>query len=136
MAALASDRVQPLSQMVLWDPILNGHAWIAELEGRSRPIVPVPTLEGKTELGRQTVTDAFTAQLAEIRAPALHGRARRTLLLWTEASSTRDVVSGNGDEGFEVAILPQPSPWIEDVALGSGQIPVEAVTRIVDWMSA
>jgi hypothetical protein len=31
--------------------------------------------------------------------------------------------------------LPQPAPWIEDVSTGSGQIPVQAVKTIVDWVS-
>ncbi len=131
MAASAAPRLDAIHKLVLWDPIVNGVAWLEELDRLSPPH---PLREGgNTEVGRHTVTEAFRVQVSGIGSPSLAGGARPSLVLWTGGPPPSVWQAGEHD-GLRVDHLPQPSPWVEDVALGAGRIPVEAVTRIVEWL--
>jgi len=134
VAAVSAESRSDIRGLVLWDPITDGRAWIRELAERGR-LPPVQLNDGRgVELGKQIVSGEFlrqvmTIDLADFRV----NEGQRALHLDTQTPK-------NGASRFpdnpdlESVHLPQPSPWIEDVSIGSGQIPVGAVTTIVDWL--
>ncbi len=146
VAALACDRLATVDSLVMWDPILDGRAWVAAdraSSGTGRPGAgrrgagrPAPGRDGPIELSGRTVSPRFERQLLELSTASTSGLPPRTLVLWTSDDSS----GGRGEmaarDGVEVETLTQPSPWVEDIAIGSGQIPTGAIERILEWVRA
>lgn len=136
LAARAARHIRGLGKCVLWDPIVDGPRWMEEL----RTVVPSPPSASApgpgVELGGRTVTRSLLSQLSGVLPETVQPPDARTLVL-----STQSIESLPGDSFFDgpnvlFERLPQPSPWLETTALGTGQIPIEAVARIVEWMNA
>lgn len=132
LAAMALDYAGEVDRLVLWDPIVSGPAWVEELGQLSPPEPWGSSIH--TELGRHTVSRAFIQQLSEIEMTHSGVGVDRTLLLWTASQEAPETWARG--VGTELTLLPQPSPWIEDTALGAGQIPIDAVAKIVDWLGS
>jgi hypothetical protein len=122
--------------LVLWDPITDGKSWINELvELSRRPLVPLEHGSG-VEMGKQAVSHGFVEQVENIDFSSA-GPWQRQPTLCLETQNMKFGLGGIPETpDTEVVRLSQPAPWIEDVATGSGQIPVQAVKTIVDWVGS
>lgn len=131
IGAMASGRIAPLDRCLLWDPVLDGPEWIAHMEAPAGAN-PDPALSGGcTEFAGRVVTSSFMAQLNALESRGVEPSAESSLVLWTQDTRTAPVwASGRVD----VETLVQPSPWLQRVSLEAGQIPVDAVTRVVEWI--
>ena len=124
---------------MLWDPILNGDAWVAELSSRKGEFVfaggeassgaePSPWLMSPRLLDQFRAVDP-----ALFRSPT----ANRVLVLETEdhpePRPARELFGATNDN-LHHEFVPDASPWIEDVSIWSGQIPHKAVRRITEWL--
>ena len=134
LCARASAQLGAVDSLVLWDPVLDGARWTRALEELGIPKVPGLLPPAEDELGRYRVSDQLRAELAALGGSSSPFPVGRSLLLWTQAAPRSGAWGGHGESRVEH--VAQPSPWVEDVALGSGEIPVGAVARIVEWVAA
>jgi pimeloyl-ACP methyl ester carboxylesterase len=131
LAAQAAGGIDGLESLVLWDPIVRGQEWLHELDAIAPPQSGLAS--PLCELGGHTVTRGFREQIARLDALPVGPLATRSLWLWTTGDDPADPAPMPVD-GLTEEKLSQPSPWLEDVSLGRGQIPVGAVTCIVEWL--
>lgn len=126
VAARAAAGDPGIRRLVLWDPVVDGKAWLGEV-GAAR-------LTGRGfEVANALVAEPFVQEVQAIDSDSFPGSlpGRQLVLLTQEqpdATPWRDAPS------VAVEILPQPAPWIEDESIWTGQVPVEAVNRIVEWL--
>jgi uncharacterized protein len=128
--AATSDGVR---RLVLWDPIVDGEAWLDELGAAG-----ASTAGGdhETEMGSVAVRGRFVGQVRAIRPETFQPpRAGRALLLLTQESAT----TGGAEPlphltDIERLRLEQPAPWLMDAAIWTGQVPAVALKRINEWL--
>lgn len=133
IGALAADRIGSVDRTVLWDPIVDGPAWIREVEALGLANTDPRDPGDRIELGGRTITSSFLAQLAEIELSNAAPPSSESLVLWTQEQQQASA-SFSGPSNTAVEHLSQPSPWLESISLEAGQIPVEAITRVVEWI--
>jgi pimeloyl-ACP methyl ester carboxylesterase len=129
VAARAATTAASGCQVVLWDPIVNGRASLTELGcgGNEGDLVEIAGIQ---------VSRSFHRQLEAI-SPAdwPDRRGRRTLLLLTrESADERGAEDVAGLVEAEQLHLDQPSPWLLDPMMWTGQVPALALARIVEWL--
>lgn len=116
-------------RVLLWDPITDGARWVAQRRGSGT---------GPTQLDRTRVSTSFLEQFGAVDLSFLHDLpAARTLFLRTtgdDAESERSEVERRGP-GIAYQTLEQPSPWVMDHSIWTGQVPMGAVREIVEWLA-
>jgi len=129
VAARTAPRRPDTRRLVLWDPIRDGSRWVADLGG-------VEAGRDETvELGRYTVSPAFVDQLHAL-APTVYDRlAAHDTLLLTTGTRHPDPEPRTGQNQIEYRTLDQPRPWIEDQSIWAGQVPMESIDHIVEWLT-
>lgn len=128
----AGPRLGTINRYILWDAITDVGGWVRELDERFTP-QPLPS-EGRCELDRYTISTALRAALEALGPPDLPPARDNGLILWTTREGAAESPWSHAQASSEE--IDQPSPWLEQVSLGAGQIPVQAVDRIVTWMTA
>ena len=117
-----------VGRVVLWDPVLDGEAWLAELD-------PVPFGAGPgaaVELGAQLVSERFVDAVRRVVPWDVPSRiGERVLLLLTRPGAAEPLAHV---EALEVERLEQPAPWVVDESIWTGQVPAQALARICDWL--
>lgn len=122
-------------RVVLWDPVVDGPSWIREI-GRGAS-APAPADGEPTTFGSFAVSARFLEQVGAISRAAYETElAPEVLQLVTVADPPRPEGSLEGLPEVVVEHFPQPSPWIEDVSIWAGQIPIRTLDRIVQWLTA
>ncbi len=129
VAAQAVKEIPALRRVVLWDPLTDGAKWLREEGG------VVGAHEPQVEVSHSLVLPAFVDQVRSIRAEAFDlEAAERVLILLTQPDSYEDCGLSEG-ERVEKQYMDQPAPWLEDESIWTGQVPVDAVNRIVEWLA-
>lgn len=131
LAAQATADIPGVRRIVLWDPIMEGEAWLRELG------VAGAVDGGRLEVGGTIVSRTFVDQIRAIRPETYEAaRIERVLFLLTQGDDEGDGFDSSPHlPGVERVWLQQPAPWLEDPSIWAGQVPVEAVKRIVEWLS-
>lgn len=132
-ARVAAGR-RDIGSVVLWDPIVDGEAWLRELGG----VTPGAGVNGGgVEVGPDLVSHHFVRQVKEVRPGSFPAAlADRVLLLLTQNGAA----TGGDDplrhiSGVERERLRQPSPWIVNESIWTGEVPAQAVSRIGQWLT-
>ena len=135
VVASAAGGFREADRLVLWDPVLDGDAWVREWGGGT----PVATGEGDTDgvdLARARVTRTLVQALRGI-VPGRYAAAvtRPTLQIRTLAAA-----EGAGDEGDPLPGAEQQSvhdvaPWREDTSIWSGLVPARTIETMAEWMA-
>lgn len=120
-------------RVVLWDPVVDGATWVAEIQGDEAP--PVPGTE-PFEFGSFAVAERFVQQIAAVSRSSYDTElAPNVLQLVTVDDPPPPERSLEGLPDVEFEHFPQPLPWIEDISIWAGQIPTRTLDRIVGWMT-
>lgn len=142
LAALASARAAlPPERLVLWDPILDGRAYVAALErAHAAALSSFPGADadiGHDEALGFPLGATLRAELAEVGAHALaHACARRVHLLPGADGGNQalhDATAALAARGIPVASTPVASDidWTSDQAMNTSIVPAEALQAIV-----
>lgn len=126
-AAQSDSRIR---RVVMWDPVVDGEAWLRELR-------VMPEGKGFMEAGNLLVTCRFVAQVEGIGPDGLRaGSGAEVFLLLTRTRPDDDPSAGAllEDGGATLERMEQPAPWIEDESIWTGQVPVQAIGRISEWL--
>jgi pimeloyl-ACP methyl ester carboxylesterase len=130
-AAATRDDVR---RLVLWDPVTDGNAWIAERGSRTPADPAARTVEFAESVISSRLLDDF-GSLDPTHFPA--ARAEDVLLLRTGAPEDHAPLPETG-----VFAQTQPKyvadalPWSEDDSIWSGQVPAKVIRTLVDWICA
>jgi pimeloyl-ACP methyl ester carboxylesterase len=130
VAARQGDEVQ---QLVLWDPVVRGTAYLESLRGGA----PAPDGERPEELFGFELSRRLADEIEalDLREVAARLRPRSLVVLSTEETPEEIAPSG----ALEVERVLAPSPWIEEkidrTGTGVGTIPVKVLDRIVEWLA-
>lgn len=120
-------------RLVLWDPVVHGPSWVAEVRGDQA--APDPGTDPQ-EFGSFAVTERLVRQIEGIRRAAYEtDLAPEVLHLVTVADAPPPEGSLAGLPDVDFDHFPQPLPWIEDVSIWAGQIPARTIDRIVQWLT-
>ncbi len=120
-----------MGRLVLWDPITNGSAWVRALDAVRPPGRRGALRDHLAEVGGQVVTKSFRDSLVSIRPASWSVPKDSTLVLHTALAEESAPLTIRDNPTF--VTLDEPSPWLEDVALGSGRIPTGAIAQICEW---
>lgn len=144
-AAVAARRPASVGQLVLWDPVLNGNDYVAELHARAHArLSGVPLLHPRPAAsggGYEVLGHPMTAALErEFRAldltamvPALPARTHVILTVPQPGHDTLiDLLSQRCIQVTVdyATVLP---PWVERYP--DGDIPIDTLQRVVQWMA-
>ncbi len=145
LAALAASRNPAIDRLVLWDPIVNGTAYLQELarrnrqfmEGRPRPRGWVESDPPDEVLGAP-ITPSLRASIAALDLLSLtRPPARRVLLISTEEKHGLDLMSehlvkiGTPTDRQHV---PSPPLWLKQDQVDKTLVPQEVIQRITSWL--
>ena len=134
IACRASRETAAVDRLVLWDPVCDGLAYLAEIDAMMRG----RTLDGQRRAaGGFDMPDRFRAELEVLTPESFDaGRVRRILVV---ASNQRDEQPLLLDrlrsraESVDWALHPSPPAWVEEAALGVGAMPVAILDHITAW---
>lgn len=129
VAARVAESTLDVPQLVLWDPVVDGSAWVRELAGRAG----IPS------------SDATPIELAGrcISPELLHGFLQVSIASYGNPPVPRSLQLVTTDPAVVATLplhdierkdLPDVSPWIEDASIWSGLVPTQAIRAIVEWM--
>jgi pimeloyl-ACP methyl ester carboxylesterase len=117
--------------LVLWDPIVSGHEYLAQLG-----VVPSarPPLEAQGFPLTERMLEAFSALDVSALISKLHPRS---LMILTERLPSHGLLSpltsGREAGSHSIEFLTDVRPWLED-SVNSGVVPSSAIQRILNWL--
>lgn len=135
VVAASTARVRgDVGRVVLWDPVLDGEAWVQEMSGRAPALTPHEEDATSVALGPYRISPRLREQLRFV-GPSRFGPelAEQILLLETAEPALSARPSIKHIQNLHYEFLADTSPWIEDIAIWAGQIPAKAVRRISEW---
>jgi pimeloyl-ACP methyl ester carboxylesterase len=128
-ARVARQRPRDIHRLVLWDPVIRGADYLADLDGPG----PAARMARGTPLSAAMRRDLAAADLA----PLLAAPATRTFLLTTQppapAQAPAHPPEAPGKASLAHDVIAAAPPWIEDPE-AMGVIPVGVIQRIVTWL--
>jgi pimeloyl-ACP methyl ester carboxylesterase len=148
LAAMAAAR-QPadVEGLVLWDPVISGSSYVAELLATeawtSKGVVGPPGRPSQSGGGHEILGFPLTTRMAnELRqvelAPLVCELPARLLALASNPLPGADVLRRALQErragATDIEEVPGLPAWLEDRNSGAGAIPVAVMQRIVQWM--
>jgi uncharacterized protein len=130
-AQVAAQRPQQIERLVLWDPIIDGRAYLHEIAPDPvQPSTAVAT-HGQREVAGFALTERLTQELqtANLAASLADFTAQVLVLVSKAAALDRHSCSLPAVEEID-----SPPVWHPERGLGVGAIPVALVSRIVEWL--
>lgn len=133
-AAMVAAQRDDVRRLVLWDPIADGSSYVRELVGRA-PSGGADAAEANGVL----LSAQLQRDLRALEPKSYRLRLPSTLLLNTSASETayQPVAAQLQDArvAYEGAHVPDIAIWREEFGTSGVALAVQAVNRIVSWMS-
>lgn len=138
-ARVAVRRRREVDTLALWDPVLDGAAYLDELwRSFGPPGHSQPPAEGYCVDGFW-LTPTMAAQIAGIELlPDLADWPTRSLMMW----STPPRLSAPWAEALQARSpiaqeqVASPPAWLEDRDLGAGAVPAALLQRLTQWVAA
>jgi pimeloyl-ACP methyl ester carboxylesterase len=120
-AQVAHARPSDIPQLVLWEPILSGRAYLRDLRRNSGG--------SAGEIQGFPVSDALLRDLESLElAPCIDSYAGRTLLMVSDIEAVPLAKNRAVEQASSLAV------WNPERGLGVGAIPIDVIRRIVAWM--
>jgi pimeloyl-ACP methyl ester carboxylesterase len=121
--------------LVLWDPVVSGREYLAELLGSDTQ--GMGTLGG--EVQGFPMTDSFAAEILELDVAALVPvLPARTRFMQTAPLPSHETLRAALDSGAPSEILLERvdalPPWVQDRDYGAGAVPTKVLETIVQWV--
>jgi pimeloyl-ACP methyl ester carboxylesterase len=136
-ARLAAKRNDIIDALVLWDPVISGEEYLAQIGAtESKDTTPVDE-DGNMELYGFPLTEGMIRDIRSIQPECLIADPMgRVLSLVTERlpSHERFAQSGSRSKLNSIEFMSDVRPWLEDTS-HAGHLPVGALQRIVDWLA-
>ncbi len=139
-AAVAARRGNRLDGLVLWDPVVSGAEYLAELTEAAQHAQPGSTENplGPDVLGfcltavwaRDLETVDLTALVPRLPARTL-AIVSRSLTSHTSLAAGLSAAQGTSEP---LQFVDGPPPWLEEEHTGAGIVPVELCRRIAEWL--
>jgi alpha-beta hydrolase superfamily lysophospholipase len=143
LAMLTAAQRTDVTSLVLWEPVVNGRAYLADLEVRHRGRLRLlPVLVDPSELAEPQALgfplgDALRAGLAEIDLLQTEIRAgtRMLIVVNEDAPETNELQRAAAQAQADVELLQSPNAgmWVEH--LYRIVVPHQTVQLIADWMA-
>ncbi len=146
-ANVAARRARDVDALVLWDPVVSGADYIAELNqsDRARGRFRSPPSRGSAAGGGREMlgfplTDQFEADIRAIDLPARLAAVRaRTAVIVSQPipshAALRSVFEGQDARSRTFERVEGEAAWISDPLFGAGAVPVNLLQRIVSWLA-
>lgn len=145
LAMLASLQHSEVVNLVLWEPIINGKAYLEELTQQHQEAIwrfPIPlknyvASNPPTELMGLPLTQALAVNLGELDLLAARQKtAKKFLIIEGQTEGSAEPLRGHL-ESLDVAVtyrfVPSFAIWIEDP--DKGLVPHQSLQNIVSWIS-
>jgi uncharacterized protein len=129
-AQVAAQRPLQIERLVLWDPIVDGKAYLEDMLSRSHPPHGA-TMRDHREIEGFALTERLRQELQAASLPtSLANFPGRTLVI---ISNSVTLDQGLPDS-YTVEQVNSPPVYHPERGLGVGAIPVALVSRIVEWL--
>lgn len=130
IAATTASSRNDVRRVVLWDPIVDGAAWV-----RERGVTAIRDDALSVEFGSRLVSPVLVQQFTSIAPPSYPSRiADDVLLLHTQAGRASVAERLAHIDGLETRVLEDVSPWLEDQSIWSGLVPTQSVAAVCEWL--
>jgi uncharacterized protein len=143
-AQVAARRPDDVKELVLWDPIVSGAAYVDELHRAAENGTPVRQTSGTVvNVNGFPLTPTVTTELAGVNLANLADRLpSRTLVVSSDASQAdapmfrefRNALARRASKAV-VEIIDAPAAWVEYRGSGTALMPVSILQRITQWLS-
>ena len=138
-ARVAARRRREVDALALWDPVLDGPAYLDELWRHFGPLgVAQPPAEGYCVDGFW-LTPTMAAQIAGLELlPGVAHWPARSLVMW----SAPPQLPAAWDQAFQAhgqltqEHVASPPAWLEDRDLGAGAVPAPLLQRVAQWVGS
>lgn len=123
-------------RMVLWDPVLDGERWLADLSDRPDGVSRARKHGGRPVEFSHRVLAPETFEHFRAISPAdyPHEPAQRLLVLSTTEEGDAHPLPHLGSAEFRH--VPDSTPWVEDTSIWSGLVPARAISAIAEWVTS
>lgn len=127
-AETAARRPREVDRVVLWEPVLEGTAQLAELGA------PTHAAAGPIEARGFVMSPRLVEELAAARATLMFGPRCRILVAVSDRAEYSGLAELTGRKA-EIAELESPRCWVEDRDYGAGAVPRAMLARIAEWLN-
>jgi pimeloyl-ACP methyl ester carboxylesterase len=135
-AAIVASRRSDVDGLVLWDPIVDGPAYVAEL-CEMAGCEETANRDGTLDVAGFPLTLQLREELAALGERQLSASLPETLVLITQRAPglmESPSLTGTTRSSITVEECAGPAPWSQADSFGSGGMPVEALRRIEAWL--
>ena len=125
--------VPAISRMILWDPVLDGRDFIAELTPGARVLD-----SGEWEVGGFPFAPSLRRDIESIDLNAIRRVPPEIRVILTQGASglaALEATQAGRRTRMETASIQSPRVWTEDEALGVGAVPAEVIRQVVAWVT-
>ena len=139
-AQAAAQRRKDVDAVVLWDPVVSGRDYLAELCETDEQVLPrAAQAGGGLELLGFPMIDALTRQVAALDlASHVAGLPARSVVVVSAPlpshTGLRAALQQAGDGRIFLEAVAGLPAWLEDRDSGAGAVPVRVLQRIVEWL--
>jgi uncharacterized protein len=140
LALSASARPTRLDRLILWDPVLNGTQYLAELvQDHAAYMRELPHWRPAEDAPPQALGWPITEELRtalerlDLSVPRFTSARRTVAMLSNPDPRAREVVARLVEgQTTDVRVVQSPSPWNSDEALNATLVPAEIVSAIIE----
>lgn len=143
-ARVASQRKSDIDKLVLWDPVVRGGEYLAEVRQVEAEIASDidmpprsdPKANGVERLLGFDLTDRLEKEIDSLDlAPSVSALKTPTLLVVSRALASHEGLRAATKPPVVVEELPSDPAWLEAKGVGVGVIPVKVLQRIVEFIA-
>lgn len=144
IAAAASAARSDIRKLVLWEPVLDGQAWVRELSPERTGVLSTGTAPeprsaptaAPIEFAYRLVAPSLVTDFASIDPSGYSGaNAENSLLVESVVDDGHRYAALHAAlPGLERRLVEDALPWREDMSIWSGAVPAKVITTIADWL--
>ena len=133
MASRAAAKHQAVRRLVLWDPVADGRAYLAELGAGA-----APARNGDADLLGSVLTHQLRGDIERITPATFGDPGARTLILASDAGTAVDPLAGQlraRGVAAEIGMVPDVPVWRTEWERGGKGLAVSAASYISAWLT-
>ena len=140
-ARVAARPANGVDALVLWDPVVSGHAYMQELLGRSGHVANrSPDVGGGYEVLGFPLTAAMLAEFESLDLVSLvSALPARTLVVTSGELPSHghlaEALAKRAAMPIAIESILSQAPWVKPRGAGDGTVPVPVLQRIAEWLA-